>query len=104
MNATATEDIDGWPENTFAPSAIPFNDAYPHPRDMTLVQIQEFKDAFVAAAVRSVKAGFDVVEIHAAHGYLLHQFLSPISNMRTDVFGGSWENRTRLMLKIVDLA
>lgn len=103
MNATATEDIDGWPENTFAPSAIPFNDVYPHPREMTLVQIQEFKDAFVAAAVRSVKAGFDVVEVHAAHGYLIHQFLSPISNKRTDVYGGSWENRTRLTLEIVDL-
>jgi 2,4-dienoyl-CoA reductase-like NADH-dependent reductase (Old Yellow Enzyme family) len=103
MNATATEDIDGWPENTVAPSAIPFNDVYPHPREMTLVQIQEFKDAFVAAAVRSVKAGFDVVEIHAAHGYLIHQFLSPISNKRTDVYGGSWENRTRLTLEIVDL-
>jgi 2,4-dienoyl-CoA reductase-like NADH-dependent reductase (Old Yellow Enzyme family) len=103
MNATATEDIDGWPENTFAPSAIPFNDVYPRPREMTLVQIQEFKDAFVAAAVRAVKAGFDVVEIHAAHGYLIHQFLSPISNKRTDVYGGSWENRTRLALEIVDL-
>ena len=103
MNATATEDIDGWPENTFAPSAIPFNDVYPRPREMTLVQIQEFKDAFVAAAVRAVKAGFDVAEIHAAHGYLIHQFLSPISNKRTDLYGGSWENRTRLALEIVDL-
>ena len=103
MNATATEDIDGWPENTFAPSAIPFNDVYPRPREMTLVQIQEFKDAFVAAAVRAVKAGFDVVEVHAAHGYLIHQFLSPISNKRTDVYGGSWENRTRLALEVVDL-
>jgi 2,4-dienoyl-CoA reductase-like NADH-dependent reductase (Old Yellow Enzyme family) len=102
MNATATADIDGWPENVFAPSAIPFNDVYPHPREMSLAQIQEFKDAFVSAATRAVKAGFDVVEIHAAHGYLIHQFLSPISNKRTDAYGGSWQNRTRLTLEIVD--
>ena len=102
MNATATEDIGGWPEAVYAPSAIPFNDVYPKPKEMSLAQIQGFKDAFVAAARRTVKAGFDVVEIHAAHGYLIHQFLSPISNKRTDGYGGSWENRTRLLLEIVD--
>ncbi|KAJ5770667.1 uncharacterized protein N7511_002718 [Penicillium nucicola] len=103
MNATATADIDGWPEDVVAPSAVPFNDVYPQPREMSLAQIQEFKEAFVAAAVRAVRAGFDVVEIHAAHGYLIHQFLSPISNRRIDAYGGSWENRTRLTLEIVDL-
>lgn len=103
MNASATEDIGGWPNEVYAPSAIPFNDVYPSPKEMSKAQIQEFKEDFVAAAIRSVKAGFDVVEVHAAHGYLIHQFLSPISNRRTDEYGGSWENRTRLTLEIVDL-
>lgn len=103
MNATATEEIGGWPNEVYAPSAIPFNDAYPNPKEMSKAQIQEVEEAFVAAAIRSVKAGFDVVEVHAAHGYLIHQFLSPLSNKRTDEYGGSWENRTRLTLEIVDL-
>ncbi|KIA75349.1 nadh-dependent flavin oxidoreductase [Aspergillus ustus] len=102
-NATATEQDGGWPGEVYAPSALPFNDVYPRPKAMTLAQIHEFKIAFVEAARRAVKAGFDVVEIHAAHGYLIHQFLSPISNKRTDEYGGSWENRTRLLLEITDL-
>lgn len=101
--ATATEDVGGWPDEVYAPSAIPFNDAYPKPKQMTIAQIQEFKAAFAAAATRAVKAGFDVVEIHAAHGYLIHQFLSPISNQRTDEYGGSWDNRTRLLMEVIDL-
>ncbi|KAH6995099.1 hypothetical protein EDB80DRAFT_815207 [Ilyonectria destructans] len=103
MNATATEEVGGWPNNVYAPSAIPFNDAYPQPKEMTVENINDFKVAFVEAAKRAVRAGFDVVEIHAAHGYLIHQFLSPISNQRKDQYGGSWENRTRLVLEITDL-
>ncbi|CEL10271.1 hypothetical protein ASPCAL13393 [Aspergillus calidoustus] len=102
-NATATKEDGGWPENVYAPSALPFNDAYPQPKEMTVDQIQEFKAAFVDAARRAVKTSFDVVEIHAAHGYLIHQFLSPISNRRTDKYGGSFENRIRLLLEITDL-
>ncbi|KAM5356652.1 hypothetical protein ACJ41O_003298 [Fusarium nematophilum] len=102
-NATATAEVGGWPDEVYAPSALRFNDEYPQPREMTLAQIEAFKVAFVEATKRAVGAGFDVVEIHAAHGYLIHQFLSPISNRRKDKYGGSWENRTRLVLEIVDL-
>ncbi|KAM0329497.1 hypothetical protein ACHAQA_004806 [Verticillium albo-atrum] len=103
MNATATADIGGWPDDVLAPSALAFNPAYPAPDAMTLAQIETFKQAFVAATVRAVRAGFDVVEVHAAHGYLLHQFLSPLSNRRTDAYGGSFSHRTRLTLEVVEL-
>ncbi|KAL4939139.1 hypothetical protein BDV06DRAFT_199468 [Aspergillus oleicola] len=101
-NATTSVGDGGWSEEVYAPSALPFNDAYPQPKAMTVEQIQEFKRAFIDATRRSLKAGFDVVEIHAAHGYLIHQFLSPISNRRTDQYGGSWANRVRLLLEITD--
>lgn len=68
---------------------------------MTLEDIEDLKTAFADAAKRAVAAGFDVVEIHSAHGYLLHSFLSPVSNKRTDRYGGSFKNRTRLLLEIV---
>jgi 2,4-dienoyl-CoA reductase-like NADH-dependent reductase (Old Yellow Enzyme family) len=70
---------------------------------MTLSDIEELKTAWVAAVHRAIKAGFDVIEIHNAHGYLLHEFLSPVSNKRTDQYGGSFENRIRLTLEIVEL-
>jgi 2,4-dienoyl-CoA reductase-like NADH-dependent reductase (Old Yellow Enzyme family) len=70
---------------------------------MTLSDIEELKKAWVAAVRRALKAGFDVIEIHNAHGYLLHSFLSPASNQRTDQYGGSFENRIRLTLEIVEL-
>ncbi|KAF4471104.1 NADH-dependent flavin oxidoreductase [Fusarium albosuccineum] len=101
--ATATEEVGGWPDEVYAPSALRFNDEYPQPKEMTMAQIDAFKDAFVQATKRAVKAGFDVVEIHAAHGYLIHQFLSPISNKRNDKYGGTWENRVRLVLEITEL-
>lgn len=69
---------------------------------MTIAEIGELKVAFVAAAKRAVTAGIDVIEIHSAHGYLLHSFLSPVSNKRTDVYGGSFDNRVRLTLEVVD--
>jgi 2,4-dienoyl-CoA reductase-like NADH-dependent reductase (Old Yellow Enzyme family) len=87
----------GW--QTIAPSAIAF-DGYAAPREMTLDEIEELKGQFAAAAERALGAGFDVIEIHAAHGYLLHEFLSPISNKRTDQYGGSFENRIRLLCEI----
>jgi 2,4-dienoyl-CoA reductase-like NADH-dependent reductase (Old Yellow Enzyme family) len=88
----------GW--KTVAPSAI----AYPGfdvPTELDTAGIEKVVDDFVSAALRSKEAGFDVIEIHAAHGYLIHQFLSPLSNLRTDEYGGSLENRARLLLRIV---
>ncbi|WP_166969776.1 NADH:flavin oxidoreductase/NADH oxidase [Brevibacterium atlanticum] len=89
----------GW--QTVAPSALAF-DGLAEPRALTESEIAEVVEAFAASARRSIDAGFDFVELHAAHGYLLHQFLSPLSNTRTDSYGGSPENRARLLLEIVD--
>ncbi|MBS1792830.1 MAG: NADH:flavin oxidoreductase/NADH oxidase [Acidobacteria bacterium] len=86
----------GW--ETVAPSAVAFADDYPQPRAMTVAEIERAVEDFAAAAERSVAAGFEVVEIHAAHGYLFHEFLSPLSNFRTDEYGGSLENRMRFPL------
>ncbi|EKG20918.1 NADH:flavin oxidoreductase/NADH oxidase [Macrophomina phaseolina MS6] len=92
----------GWADNVKAPSAIPYDESHATPREMTKQDIEEVKAAFQAAAKRAVAAGFDFVEVHNAHGYLLHQFLSPVSNHRADEYGGSFENRTRLTLEVVD--
>lgn len=99
---TATEEVNGWPNNVYGPSALSFSEAYPDPKAMTGKDIMEFKKAFIASVKRAIKAGFDVIEIHNAHGYLLHEFLSPVSNKRTDKYGGSWENRVRLTLEVVE--
>lgn len=88
----------GW--TTVAPSAIPFNERYSRPEALDKTGIDAVKEAFVAAARRALAAGFDLVEIHAAHGYLLHEFLSPLSNQRTDEYGGSLERRARLLLEV----
>ena len=103
MGDTAVEEVNGWPKDVWAPSAIPFSETFPTPNALTKEGIQQLKDAWVAATKRAVEAGFDVVEIHNAHGYLLHEFLSPVSNKRTDEYGGTFENRIRLTLEIVDL-
>ena len=100
--AVATEDLDGWPNEVVAPSAIQHSDGFAVPKELTKEGIQRIKQAFIDGAKRAVKAGFDVLEIHGAHGYLLHEFVSPISNHRTDEYGGSFENRIRLPLEIVD--
>lgn len=92
----------GWPDNVWAPSAIPYDQSYPKPKELSKSGIAKIVQAFVDGAKRAVKAGFDVIEIHNAHGYLLHSFISPISNNRTDEYGGSFENRIRLTLEIVD--
>jgi len=90
----------GW--ETVAPSSIPFSPSYPVPRALSLAEILETIDAFRGGAQRALAAGFDLVEIHAAHGYLLHEFLSPLANQRTDAYGGSFENRIRLLVEVVD--
>ncbi|WEF19721.1 NADH:flavin oxidoreductase/NADH oxidase [Microbacterium maritypicum] len=89
----------GW--TTAAPSAIAF-DGFDAPVALDLAGIDRVVEAFAAAARRAVDAGFDVLEIHGAHGYLLHQFLSPLSNLRDDEYGGSLENRARLLLRVID--
>ena len=89
------ENEGGW--STLAPSALSFADDYPMPVALAVTGIRALQDAFAKAAARSFQAGFRVVEIHAAHGYLFHEFLSPLSNHRTDQYGGSFENRTRFL-------
>ncbi len=84
-----------------APSAIPFTPRHQTPKPLERTEIEEITVAFRDAAQRGVSAGFRLLELHMAHGYLLHQFLSPLSNMRTDEFGGSFENRIRFPLQIV---
>lgn len=91
-------DEGGWP--TIAPSAIAF-DGYATPRALETEEIAGVVDAFRAGARRALDAGFDLVEVHAAHGYLIHQFLSPLSNHREDAYGGSLENRARLLLEVI---
>ena len=90
----------GW--QTLAPSALPFNEADNAPSAMTREQMDLVRDAFAAAARRSARLGIDAVQIHAAHGYLLHQFLSPLSNRRDDDYGGSLDNRMRFPLEVFD--
>ena len=86
----------GW--ETIAPSALRFSDEYPLPRAMTSADIEQAVAAFALAAKRAKTAGFEVIEIHAAHGYLFHEFLSPLANHRDDAWGGSFENRTRFVV------
>jgi 2,4-dienoyl-CoA reductase-like NADH-dependent reductase (Old Yellow Enzyme family) len=90
----------GW-KKVVAPSALPFAESYPMPQALTNDGIQEVVSSFAAAARRACQAGFRVIEIHAAHGYLVHEFLSPLSNKRSDDYGGSFKNRTRLCREIV---
>jgi 2,4-dienoyl-CoA reductase-like NADH-dependent reductase (Old Yellow Enzyme family) len=91
-------DADPWP--TIAPSAIPFGTGWSIPLEMTRADIEGVRDAFVAAARRAIRIGFDAIELHGAHGYLIHSFLSPISNRRTDAYGGALQARMRFPLEI----
>jgi len=97
---TVPETEGGW-NDVVGPSAVAFADHYPMPKAGTKQEIQTIIEAFGEAARRACEAGFRVVEIHAAHGYLIHEFLSPLSNQRTDGYGGSFENRTRILREIV---
>ena len=93
-------EVGGW-MNVVAPSAIPFAENYPMPQALSLDGIQGVVRAFAQAASRARAAGFRVIEIHAAHGYLISEFLSPLANHRADEYGGSFANRIRLLLKVV---
>jgi 2,4-dienoyl-CoA reductase-like NADH-dependent reductase (Old Yellow Enzyme family) len=90
----------GW--QTLAPSAIAFKEGDATPTEMSELQIKQVVSDFQLAAIRAKQAGFDVIELHGAHGYLLHEFLSPLSNTRTDAYGGTFENRSRFLLEIIE--
>ena len=94
------ESLGGW--TSIAPSAIPFAPDSPAPIALSIEDIQKLTASFVKAAQRALEAGFDLIEIHAAHGYLLHEFMSPLSNQRTDDYGGTFENRIRFLCEVVE--
>jgi 2,4-dienoyl-CoA reductase-like NADH-dependent reductase (Old Yellow Enzyme family) len=98
----AIEDWDAW--ELIAPSPLAHAPGLPVPREMGLADIQQVVEAFAAAAVRADRAGYEVLQIHAAHGYLLHTFLSPLSNHRTDAYGGGFAGRARMLLEVVEAA
>ncbi len=87
---------------TIAPSGLPFNEGWHVPRPLAVDEIGTLVSQFADAAERALRAGFELIELHGAHGYLLHQFLSPLSNHRADAYGGSFDNRVRLTLEVVD--
>ena len=91
---------EGW--ETVAPSKIPYHEGERIPHELTIPEIKKLVQDFKDATQRSLDAGFDLIEIHAAHGYLIHQFMSPLSNVRTDEYGGSFENRIRFLVEIVE--
>jgi len=97
-----TKEQGGW--DPIAPSPLPFSDTYPMPLEMDAQTIAATQTMFAQNVRRAREAGFDIVEIHSAHGYLSHEFLSPLSNRRTDRYGGSFENRIRFLLEVIDAA
>lgn len=99
-SGAVTPEDGGWDE-VRAPSAVAFAEGYPQPRELDEEGIRRVVDGFRDAARRALEAGFRVVEVHAAHGYLLNEFMSPLSNQRTDRYGGSFENRVRLTREVV---
>ncbi|HVZ95665.1 MAG TPA: NADH:flavin oxidoreductase/NADH oxidase [Chitinophagaceae bacterium] len=99
-NAVLKSNEGAW--QTSAPSAIAYKDGDPLPKQMDKQDIRKLIGDFESAAIRSLQAGFRILEIHAAHGYLINEFLSPLTNIRTDEYGGSFENRIRILIEIVD--
>ncbi|QDK38711.1 NADH:flavin oxidoreductase/NADH oxidase [Bdellovibrio sp. NC01] len=95
-----TPQQEGW--QTLAPSAISYSDKYTMPKEMSTDEIEQMIQDFCSATQRAINAGFQVIELHFAHGYLMHQFLSPLSNHRHDQYGGTLENRMRMPLKVVE--
>ncbi|KAL7799103.1 hypothetical protein V8C37DRAFT_366578 [Trichoderma ceciliae] len=100
--ALAEEKVGGWPNDVVGPSAIPFYQDYALPKELTKEEIRGLVGKFAETAKRAVEAGFDVIEIHGAHGYLISNFLSPLTNQRTDEYGGSFENRIRLVREVTE--
>ncbi len=94
-----TENESGWP--VVAPSPLPYADGWPIPRELDTSDIARLVEGFSATARRAQEAGFQILEIHAAHGYLINEFMSPLSNQREDDYGGSFDNRTRLLFEII---
>jgi len=95
----AIDQENGW--QTVAPSEIPFNSTDFLPKELSIDEIQAYTKAFVDATKRAITAGYEIIELHGAHGYLIHQFLSPLINQRSDEYGGSFENRTKFLIDIV---
>lgn len=97
---TVPESEGGW--QPVSPSPVPFSDQSPVPRELTVAEIKNTVDSFAAAAIRSLHAGFEIIELHGAHGYLINEFLSPLVNQRTDEYGGPFENRTRFVREVIE--
>ncbi|KAF8167669.1 NADH:flavin oxidoreductase/NADH oxidase [Crassisporium funariophilum] len=101
VSHTALDDEGGWPKRVYGPSQVSFADNYPDPIEMTEKEMEDLENNFKSSIERCKQAGFDFIEIHAAHGYLLHNFVSPLSNTRTDTFGGqALDNRLRFLLRL----
>ena len=100
----SSDAVGGWTADVRAPSARAYSETFPDPQALSLEGIEEIKAAFGAAVERALAAGVDAIEIHSAHGYLLHEFLSPEANRRTDRYGGAFENRVRLTVEVCELA
>ena len=99
-NKIVSNEDGGW--QTLAPSPLPYNDKYKTPKELSITEIKKTVQDFQDAALRAKKAGFKVLELHGAHGYLVNEFLSPVSNTRKDEYGGSFENRIRFLLEIIE--
>jgi len=99
-NKIVNNENGGW--DTLSPSPLAFNDKYKTPKELTIPEIKKIAQDFQDAAVRAKKAGFKVLELHGAHGYLINEFLSPVSNIRNDEYGGSFENRIRFLLEVIE--
>ena len=101
-HAISSKAVGGWPDELVAPSAIPYAPGDPVPAEFDEGGMERIKRAWADATARAVKAGVDTIEIHGAHGYLLHQFCSPVTNKRMDKYSGSFENRIRFPVEVVD--